>query len=51
MKKENENGKKNFKWWISHFRGVYVILTGSGNPFWYYLKAFGHYAMSQGAPC
>ena len=39
-------------WWISHFRGIYRALRASqGSSFWYYLKAFGHYVMSQGAPC
>ena len=39
------------KWWISRFRGVYRDLTASGgSSFWYYLKAFGHSVMSQGAP-
>ena len=40
------------KWWWSRFRGVYRAFRASvGNSFWYYLKAFGHYLMSHGAPC
>ena len=42
---------KEFKWWISRFRGVYRDLIASrGSSFWYYLKVFGHSVMSQGAP-
>ena len=36
------------KWWISRFRGVYRTITASyGRSFWFYLKAFGHFVISQ----
>ena len=41
------------KWWISFFWGIYRALAASegGCSFWYYFRDFGHYVMSQGAPC
>ena len=39
------------KWWISRFRVVYRDFTASvGSSSRYYLKAFGHFVISQEAP-
>ena len=40
------------QWWISHFRGICRASEGGdrgAGTFSYYLKAFDHYVMSQGA--